>query len=99
MKLQDLFSRIKRPDLNDANCIKVVVVIDLILGGLIVYLGGEALINVQTWLRWSGVFIQIGGLALVARGWSLISRYRLAITGQEPWWAFDRAVAWLRCAD
>lgn len=96
MKLRDFIGKVKHVDLTDANCIKVVVIIDFVLAALIIYLGAHTLISVQTGVRWSGLLIQLSGLVLGVRGWSLISRYRQAITGQDPWWSFERAVERLR---
>jgi hypothetical protein len=96
MKLRDFIDKVTSLDLTDANCVVVVIVIDFVLAALIVFLGAETLIRVQTGLRWSGLFIQLAGLVFGVRGWSLLSRYRQAVTGRVPWWDFDRAIECLR---
>ncbi|WP_408602079.1 hypothetical protein [Pseudomonas sp. PLMAX] len=79
-------------NLSETKCIKIIIALDLVFGWLFLYLGAEALICIQSWLRWSGLAIQLVGLVLALRGWSLLSRYRHGMTGVEPWWSFERAV-------
>lgn len=96
MKLRDFIGKVTNLDLTDANCVVVVIVMDFVIAALIVFLGAETLIRVQTGLRWSGLLIQFGGLVFGVRGWSLLSRYWQAVTGKVPWWDLDRAIACLR---